>query len=341
MRYDFEIELSKVLNSECAISDKVRASIDNAYESIRKKNKRKKYFKNTIAAAMCLLMVCAILSNDVIASVIKSFFKFNDKGIETAINNGYINRIESETTNNDISIKLQSYFADSNKIGISFKIKIEDLSLLKGDIEKIYLSYSIIDKNGNYIGQSGYTEEENLNIKKSIISSVEDKFELLDLEKGEVQYDIILESCDSSIPKIEEAVIKVDKVNILYKNNKTSIKGNWTLKLIQNNLEYVKEYNYSALNSIPNIDIVSIKAEPTSLNIIFNVNQVYENKEFPIDNLILIDENGNEYKTNICSMNTNDGKTTISTNFKISSYEEHKLFKLIIPNYGEIKLQKK
>lgn len=341
MEDNFEKQLAKALNEEKEMPSIVRMSLDSTYDRIRTLPKKKNKAIWKIAAAVCCILISgALASNESVRASIKTFFNFNDKGIEKAVNEGFINENSSSVYDNGIKVTLESYFADSNKIGLSIKLKFDDSKILKG-IDKVSLDYRIKNGDGEYIKEF-IPDTKPLKGKKQYMSNGSEKNSDLDLKNNEVQYDVILESNEGSIPKLENAIIEVETVKFFKDNIKIKgIDGVWNLELNKGASIATDLAEYKAKNNSSKIEIISAKSSPTSFNITFAVDGKYEDENtFAGENMKLIDEEGTAYKFSGYSMDFKDNKTIISTNFSLSSYDKVNKLKLIISSIGEVELEK-
>lgn len=341
MEDNFEKQLIKVLNEEKEIPSIVRMSLDSTYDRIRTLPKKKNKVVWKIAAAVCCVVISgAMVTNESVRASLRTFFNFNDKGVEKAVNEGFINENSKSAYDNGIKVTLDSYFADSNKIGLSFKLKFDDSKILKG-IDKVSLDYRIKNGNGEYIEES-IPDTKSLKGKNQYISSGSGSDSKIDLTNNEVQYDVILESNKGSIPKLENAVVEVETVKFL-KNDKKfkGIDGIWNLELNEGKSNAVNSVEYKVENNTSNIEIISAKSSPTSFNVTFAIDGKYINeKKFKPKNMKLIDENGKEYQSSGYSHESKDEKLIIATNFPLSSYDNVDKLKLIIESIGEVELEK-
>lgn len=341
MEDNFEKQLNKLLNEEKEIPNVVRISLDSTYDRIRAMPKKKNRVVGKIAAAVCCVVILgAMVTNESVRAGIKTFFNFNDRGVEKAINEGWINENSSSACDNGIKVTLDSYFADSNKIGLSIKLKFNDSKILKG-IDKVSLDYRIKNGDGEYI-EEFIPDTKPLKGKNQYISNGSDKDSKIDLENNEVQYDIILESEEGSIPKLENAVVEVETVKF-FKNDKKvkDIDGIWNLELNGGKSNDINPVEYKVVNNTSKIEIISAKSSPTSFNITFSVDgECIDEKEFRSKDIKLIDENGKEYQSSGYRSELKNNKTVISTNFSLSSYEDLDKLKLVVPSMGEVELEK-
>ena len=341
MEDNFEKQLIKVLNEKKEIPSIVRMSLDSTYDRIRTSPKKKNKVVWKIATVVCCIVISgALASNESVRASIKTFFNFNDKGVEKAVNEGFINENSISAYDNGIKVTLESYFADSNKIGLSFKLKFDDSKILNG-IDKVSLDYRIKNGNGEYIEES-IPDTKPLKGKSQYISNGSEKNSELDLKNNEVQYDVILESNEGSIPRLENAVVEVETVKF-FKNDKKfkGIDGIWNLELNGGKSNAVNSVEYKVENNTSKIEIISAKSSPTSFNVTFAVDGEYKDENrFSSKNMKLTNENGKEYQSSGYSMESKDNKTIIATNFPLSSYDNIDKLKLIIASIGEVELIK-
>jgi cell division septal protein FtsQ len=153
---NFEKDLTKVLNEEKEMPAVVREALDNTYRSIRSQSRNgwKVFMKRGIVAACCLMIVGTIFTNKSVMADIKALFNFKDKAIDMAVNEGFTQQGTSFAADKNVKVALESYFWDSNKIGLSFKLKLNDAKLQDGDMDSIKLSYRIKNGDGKYLFDS-------------------------------------------------------------------------------------------------------------------------------------------------------------------------------------------
>ncbi|MBS4179425.1 DUF4179 domain-containing protein [Lederbergia citrea] len=345
MNTKFEKEFDQVMNEKKEMPINVRQSLDKSYDIIRARSKKKKnsfIWKRITAAACALIATGIVLSNEHVIASINNFFNFGDKGIERAVTEGFTQESNSTDTDQNIKITLKQHFSDSNKLGVSFQLEFEDPTILKNDVREISMDYRLKNGDGEYIvefipdtkskkGNSGY------------ISSLEDQNPILDVKTGKVQYDVIIDSNKGVIPSLNDAVIEVESVNVFYvTEGLKKIDGKWDLPVA--NKEKGKSIaitEFTMHDQSSNIHVSSAKANPTSLNLTFSVNKVFENESPFVEKMKIIDKEGNEYHPDGFSIETKNNKTIISTNFPITSYNNSKKLKLIVEDIGEVELLKK
>lgn len=352
MENNFEKQLVEMLNTEKEMPKIVRKSIDYAYDQIRIKAQKgnRGIWKKGIVAACCIIIAGGMMTNQYVSAAIKSFLNFNDRGIQQAINNGFVENNNASAADKSINITLDSFFTDSNKMGLSFKLKFDDVKLLNENIRRISLDYRIKNGDGEYIKEA-VPDTKTLKGKNQYISTWNDKNSILDLKNGIVQYDVILESFQGSIPKLNNAVVEVESVNIFYNGTKDSvtnmekyslkvINGRWNMP-ITNNRSNISSIEYVVNNNSSKIQVTSAKATPTSLNIELSIESTIDYDYIANSNIQLIDEKGNKYMSNGFAIDTKDAKTILSLNFSVTAYDNIDKLKLLIEGVGELNLIRK
>lgn len=343
MKNSFEKELTQIMNEDKQMPLKVRKSLDQSYDIIRAKSKKKKVnsiWKRVAAAACALLVTGVVLTNENVIASFNDFFNFGDKGIEEAVNNGFIQKSNRTITDQGIKITLGKHFSDANKLGLIFHLSFEDPSILK-NAREVSMDYRLKNGDGEYIDEF-IPDTKPLKGDNIYISSIEHQNPILDIKTGQIQYDVLSDSNEGIIPPLKDAVIEVESVNVFYHTGKIkTIDGNWNLAVVnQDNEKSDITVHYAMKDQTSIIQVTKANANPTSLNLTFSLDGIYEEENNFID-MKIVDEDGEEYGVNGFRKSTRGNKTIISTNFPITSYSDANKLKLIVEGIGEVELFKK
>ncbi|MEI3614260.1 DUF4179 domain-containing protein [Pseudogracilibacillus sp. SO30301A] len=343
MNNNMDKELSQMMNEKREIPNNVRQSVDQAYDLIRSKGKKKKvqYVWKRIAAVACALIVTGIvLTNEHVIAGINGFFNFGDQGVEQALNNGFSQANDSVATDKDIKITLGNYFLDKNKLGVSFQLEFEDPTVLKS-MEDMSIDYRIKNGDGEYIVEF-IPDTKPLKGEERYISGLDYQLSNVDESTGRAQLDVLMESHQGNIPTLEDAVVEVESVNVFYDIDKLEkIDGDWKLSVTnpeKQNVDTLVQYVMQDASST--IQVSEANANPTSLHISFKVDGTYEDESTFVDQMKVIDEDGKEYFSNGFSRVLKNNETIISTNFPFTSYNTSNYLKLMIDGIGEVDLIK-
>ncbi|WP_338780243.1 DUF4179 domain-containing protein [Metabacillus sp. FJAT-52054] len=345
MKNDFEKDLGQIMNKEKEIPVTVRQAFDQSYESIRAKTKKKKVqfiWKRAAAAACALIATGVVLSNEHVMAGINGFLHFGDKGIEQAVNNGFTQEDHSTAADQNITITLDRHFSDHNKIGLYFKLSFEDASILK-NVKAVSMDYRLKNGDGEYIDEN-IPDTKPLKGNNQYLSSSEHQNSLQDVKSGNIQYEVLATSNDGMLPDLKGAVVEVESVNVFYDKEKLKkINGSWDLQVTEKNKETSgKTVQYVMKDAVSNILVSKAEANPTSLNLIFSLNKVYEDENVIADHIKVIDEDGDEFASDgSFSMDRKKNKTIIYANLPFTSYNDSSKLTLVIEGIGEVELVKK
>ncbi len=343
MKNSFEKELNQMMSEQKEIPVKVRKSLDQSYDIIRAKSKKKKVnfiWKRVATAACALIVTGVVITNEHVMAGINEFFNFGDKGIEQAVNNGFIQEGDSSVTDQGIQITLDKHFSDANKLGLSFLLVFENPSILN-KVREVSMDYRLKNGDGEYIDEF-IPDTKPSKSDNRYISGSEHQNPILDVKTGRIQYDVLSDSNEGLIPLLKDALIEVESVNVFYDTGGfKKIDGNWKLSVSNKNKEESNSIiQYAMQDQSSVIQVSKANANPTSLNLTFSLAGIYENENTFTD-MKIVDEDGNEYGVTGFRMSTKNNKTIISTNFQITSYNNSKKLKLIVDGIGEVELFKK
>lgn len=321
MENSFEKKMYKILQEDLEIPKTIRTSLDSTYSQIKEYSRKERvnmFLKKGLVAAVCILIMGILVTNSSVMATIKGFLGFSDRGIERTADEGLLQPIDSIATNQQITISLDSYLYDSYKMAFIITAKFEDADLLKG-IDDVGLDFRVKNGDGMYIVENiPDTKPLKADSLPHVISAVSVTKHINDT-KQEVQFYYILESIKGQIPRIKDAVVEVETIKLFAPNNKLrKIDGQWNLALTEDN--YLDGLiKYSAQKQSSDTEVLSAVLAPTSFNISFVLNTVFE-ESAGLFQMKLIGESGEEFGDQGFMMEENDGKTIITTNFKVSAF---------------------
>ncbi len=348
MKTEFDKEFEQVMRKEKEMPLNVRKSLDSTYNSIQthsKKKKNKFKWKQITVAACALLIGGTFLTNEQVRASINDLFSFGDKGIERAFTEGFAQANNSTATDQNVKITLLQNFSDENKMGMSFSIEFEDSKVLEDGVTDVTMDFRLKNGDGVYIQEFIPDTKPLKGDNRYNVSGIDIKHQILNEKTGETQVDIIIDSNKGMLPILRNAVVEIESINVFRGFDiagLTKIDGKWDLKVVNQEIEKpISIIEYAMYDPSSIIQVVSAKANPTSLNLKFTVNQVYED-ETPFNNSIkIVDEKGDVYKPVGFNIEIRDNQTQISTNIPVSSYEGFDKLKLIVDDIGEVELFKK
>lgn len=293
--------------------------------------KNKHSFKHSIAAIfaiLCISINVAVFASDDIVSFIHSIFNYdniNEKGIQTAVNNGYIQNTNMEyLENSNVKFKVDYISMDDSTLALNFNFLLnENAESFQGI--SIY-NLKIYDDNNSLI----YTEEEQY--PNDGISLGIGVTKVVYIRDNNIVQSLLIKS--DRFPKTKTLRLTFDKIT-LYDVNKGNpitkdISGNFDIKLNLDEKFYNRKTLEYAINEIKGINDFKIEKAfltDTSFNIIVNKND-FVNFEVQLEDL-----NGNIIYTND-SLNlyeVNDNTNRKIARIDISKYDDYsENIKLII-----------
>lgn len=312
----------------CKIPKKTQKIIDNTLENLHKKNNTKFNVKYKIAGicAVVLLTTTVVFAKD-IKNIINNVFNYENtgkKGIQTAVNNGYIQNTNMDyIESNGTKFKIDYIAMDDSALALNFNFLLDESA--EGFEGISFYDMKIYDDNDNLI----YTEVEKYP-NESIALGIGIVKPIL-IEGNNIIQSFLIES--DRFPKTKTIRITFKKIT-LYNVNKGNpitkeISGDFDIKLDIEEKFYNREtieYKIEKVRETKDIKLDKVFVTDTSFNIIINDIPVYD---FAID---LKDSKGNIYNIeNLFFHNVNDetGRKIAKLDFtKYNIYEGE--LKLII-----------
>ncbi|KAA0965755.1 DUF4179 domain-containing protein [Sporosarcina sp. ANT_H38] len=345
MKTDFKKEFKQAMTEEKEIPSAVRKSLDSTYASIRTQSKMKKnrfIWKRVTAAACALLFTGILLTNERVIANINEFFKFGDKGIERALDEGFAQDSNSSASDQDVTITLQQNFSDANKIGMSFQLEFEDPRILDADVTDVTMDFRLKNGDGEYVDEFIPDTKPLKGTNKYDASGIAMHNPILNAKTGKVQFDVIIDSNKGMLPCLQDAVVEIESINVFrvfaFETLK-KIDGKWDLAIMNQDMGKpmtIIEYTMDDPSSI--IQVSSAKASPTSLNLIFSVDEIFDNESPFSHSMKFIDKDGNEYLTDGFNMDEQNNQTIIAANFPITAYHNAAKITFVLEGIGEVKL---
>lgn len=245
----------KILNN---IKDNI--AIEN-FRTINKKHERtKKILQSTLTVVMCSLSITGIVFAKDISNQIYNKY-FTGKGVEKAINEGYVENtkmqeqssnstIQDEETgkiieDNETKVKVSEIIMDDFTLSMTFEVtlsdKVKDIITSQDVMEMNFPDVVIYDENNNVLNSvyddylKKFSEKNNITPKEVIDSGVN----MFVSEKNENTVKVIYNfytGGECVYPKSKELHIDMNKINIsknetVMGDEEISIKGNWNFKV--------------------------------------------------------------------------------------------------------------
>ncbi|MBR2290270.1 MAG: DUF4179 domain-containing protein [Clostridia bacterium] len=241
----FDKRLNDICKANIELPEWYQYTVRNTLREENKKTLKigyRKISKLLVASVSCLVLATTIVFANYkeISNNIKNFFKEN-KGMDTAIENGYISKSDMNyIDSNNVAVKIEDYLMDDFNLCFSLSIKFDE-SIDIASIEKIdFPDFLILDENkkvlycNNKVILNEYINEENLNyqdyqnsdnfIGSGINTYVKDK----DIEENSIK--VIFNLFSNSFPKSRYLKFRFKTIEIK-SAEQYSISGNWNLEM--------------------------------------------------------------------------------------------------------------
>ena len=270
-------------------------------KNIEKAHRARKYFfikPLTLVAASILLFVfsvntipafASLVNNVPVLSNIVEFVQF-DKGLKSAAEKGYIQKINKSTQDQGIKFTIKEIIFDKKRLIVYYRID-SDLKIKDINLDRIKLKV----ENGNQLecfsdmNITNDTEFMNIKYKEDIID-----FNMPD---------------DKDFP--ENIIIDLESFKVVGENdeNPSTIEGDWHLpiKLDSNMLNMeprVLKYDKTAQIGPMKFSIKSISIYPCSVHVNIEMDKNNPYKFCGFINPRLVDKNGNEYTSRMSTINS-------------------------------------
>lgn len=350
---NLEKELLELQNEKLDIPSSVLNKIDLAFNEIRNDNKveiknksvrknngiKKKYM--SIAAVLAIVALIGV-SSPVRAAIEQLMFSFKNPGIESAVENNYVQSISNEKiVEKDFTMELNNVLIDPSHIALDFKIKLNDelAKIIKEDkYQDIYVDVSIYNENNNVIEKDGV---------KGFIGGIDDNIDKSEINNNILKYNMLLTSNTAEIPIPKKLKINIERlrINSNTQNPEKTIldsKLKWNI-VVDLDEKFIKEniINYTFENTCPNIIVKEAKAIPTGMYVNFEYLDT-RHQENILNNIKLVDENGKSYGVSGCRIeNGENGGDLIYTVFNgLTSFDKPSKFTLEVQNPDGVTIDK-
>lgn len=244
-------KIHSILSEEIEMSNNYINMINDTIDGLPDKNKKRKSFrflKLALATTCCLTLIISgtvfALNKDNIINHARNFFLVN-KGIDTAINNGYIEKTDiNYISSNKTKVSLENILMDDFNLSFSLLINI-DKNIDTSKIARIRIPNMIITDEENRILYcddkttfDNYCKEKNLNYtfgetSDNYINSGSNwyiKNKSADSKTFELVYNLFA----NKYPKSKKLFVSFTQINMTEKeiseNEEIALSGNWNIK---------------------------------------------------------------------------------------------------------------
>lgn len=306
-------------------------TIDNTINDIfsEKNVKHKKSFNFILKrVAILVLSLSVVTASTVFAEDIINFFTSiftnSNKGVDTAVENGYVQNVDMDfIEDNNLGVKVDYVLMDDHNLNISFVYKY-----MGDDVEQItaldYMDITITDENENVLYRTSKNNQNDTIL--SVSADFANKQQLLD--NVTIRTSLFLNS--NNFPKSEMLYISINNVSLNTGKEIININGNWNFSInLEDKFVYRTSYKYNCSDN-RYVNNVETLLTDTSLSITLQLNTTFnQNITYLHSSTVLKDINDKEYsRIRMFSQNISESSSTITIFYPITIYDTNvdKLF---------------
>lgn len=298
--------------------------------SLDTNDRHHKYFNLYKVAIIVICLLCTSGIAYATYNYVKNNFNHR-KGIETAINNGYIMNVDGEPiTSNDVSLKINQILLDDYNLDISFNLEFKNMEI-PDNVQLIKFENIIItDENNTILYHSrskdffdNFIRTNNLNVEyrkysdNYINSNSSNKSNCTNSNNYNLVYNI--SANNGTFPKSNSLHIYIENVVLCTDNDNSVINTNWNLtSSLSSSFQNRDTVNYTSVSNEDN-DIVSVTATTYTTGTDIRLEMKVLNDEIDAKKLKeLIEKAINEQNYNsVQVIDSNNGNDIVETENKL------------------------
>lgn len=301
-------------------------TIDNTIDNIfaEKNTKHKKSFDFILKrVAILVISLSVVTASTVFAKDIINFFTSiftnSNKGVDTAVENGYVQNVDMEfIEDNNLGIKVDYVLMDDHNLNISFVYKY-----MGDDVEQItgldYMDITIEDEEENVLCRiSKDSQNNNASVTNSTVQLLNNQ-QIID--NNTIRTSLLLTA--NNLPKSKMLYFSIDKVYLKNNNEIINIDGNWNFSInLEDKFVYRTSYKYNCSDN-KYVNNVETLLTDTSLCITLHLNTIFDKGTiFSHDSTVLKDVNNQEYqRIKMLTENVAGANSNITIFYPITIYD--------------------
>lgn len=323
------------------VPNHIRKALDETYNDIRKKSsirKKKNMVQRSIGAAVALIVIGVIATNENVQASFTQLFFSNDRGAQLAIDEGFVNDDRATISDESINITKDQHFYDGRKLGISLSILFDEWTQLQNVVD-VTLDYRLVNGDGTYLLEM-IPDTKPLKGDGLHYFQVGSEQSKLNNSEGSVKMELLFSAIGDEEFSINDSVLNIETVKLWYDDGTfKSVDGEWNLSLSNMDQEHTGDpVQYKANGEDDAINIIKATAYPTSLFVQFEIDGDLSAEFLQIN---ILNEYDEIYEMGGYQVKLTDEKTTvISGNFPLSVFEDLEEMTLQIVGIGEVMLKK-
>lgn len=306
-------------NEEVPLS--TQKAIENAFKDKHKEKSTTIIMLKRVAVfILCIGIVTAttVYAKDII-NFITSIFTNSNPGIDTAVDNGYVQNVDMDfITYNDVGIKVDYLLMDDHNLDISFVYKYYGEMINLKNMK--YANLTIKDEENNIL----CFISEDITNTNVLATSVDSTSEQQFIDSTTIRDSLLVTS--KEFPNCQTLYVEISKMTLALDEEIKNINGNWNFSInVDDKIVTRNSYEYSSTDDFY-IDTIKNSITATSFSIELQLNTLFDEATLYSRNAITLkDANNNTYRpTKMLSKNTNTSEpysSTITLLYPISIYD--------------------
>lgn len=302
-------------------------TIDNTINNIfsEKNAKHRKSFNFILKrVAVLVISLSVVTASTVFAEDIINFFTSiftnSNKGVDTAVENGYVQNVDMDfIEDNNLGVKVDYVLMDDHNLNISFVYKY-----MGDDVEQItglnYMDITIKDEKENILcnlSQNGQIDNDTTIIQN--IARFANNQQIID--NTTIRSSLLITS--NNFPKSEMLYFSINNVSLKNESEIINIDGNWNFSInLSDKFVYRTSYKYNCSNNqyVNNVETLLTDA---SLSITLELNTTFsESTLLKHDAISLKDTSNSKYSyTKMLSKKLSESRSEITLFYPITIYD--------------------
>ena len=237
---------------------KMKIAISNVQEEDIEMNKSNKNIGKGIGIAACVLVSMAGVTFATNYAVNK-FGNNASKGVQTAIENGYISEVNSNYKEaNGISVNVNSFVLDDYNFDISFNVKFNENYKIEDMLKMDIFDLKIVNEKGEKVFATRELESEEMQKLYKTEQEAKEKYENYSgsysescdkIDDNEIRFNLTATGNEKTFPESKKLIITFNKLRISKwiedKNEETILSGNWNYEIdVPENMAKTNITNY-------------------------------------------------------------------------------------------------
>ncbi len=278
-----EKEIKRVLTEDIELPLKYKNIIRTTLKEKSKEpiiNNKHRMVKILATGCVCVIVTTSIVYGKDISNFIQNFFN-NSKGIDTAVENGYIEKLDEEyIKSSNTQVKIDNILMDDYNLNFTINIKFEE-NIDVENISKANIKDMIITDEENKILYcenqekfNKYISEKNLKytyktFNENYINSGSNWY-IKEKNSDEHSIKLVYNLFSSNYPKSKKIEINFNTISLNKENSEeTEIKGEWNLNIdIPEKMSERENANYKVKNcSNPKVNVTKAIVNETCMKL--------------------------------------------------------------------------